>query len=391
MSTPLHCVGALIVDDRGRIFVQRRSPTRRLFANCWDVVGGHLEPGESVMQALHREVAEETGWRVTEVLDIVGEYAYRGDDGQDRIECDFLVRVAGDLDAPCLEAGKHTEFRWLEPAGLDLLDEYKPPSEWLLRELVAGGFDALHHPELAPTAFAGRVAAAVDRAFIDGMVAARGADRERLARHGPGAGRVLVEFRTALAWPDRTVTPEQFAAVVRYRDHDAERRGVAAQAAAGRLAVDGRGGFRATGRGHEFLADLWAVQADGLAGVWRDAALVGRLNRGLARLLAAADRSGGPAWQAMAPAYEPEGAAGTVLLLNRLGTLRYHRADAHAAAWTAAGLTAAGVQALPAGPERDQIEVETDVRAAAPYAALSVDERLGLLADLAALPGQRRD
>jgi 8-oxo-dGTP pyrophosphatase MutT (NUDIX family) len=36
------------VDDDGRIFFQRRSPTRKLFRNSWDIVGGHLEPGESV-------------------------------------------------------------------------------------------------------------------------------------------------------------------------------------------------------------------------------------------------------------------------------------------------------------------------------------------------------
>jgi hypothetical protein len=76
-----------------------------------------------------------------------------------------------------------------------------------------------------------------------------------------------------------------------------------------------------------------------------------------------------------------------VLLLNRLSTLRHHRADAHAAAWTAAGHTASSIAALPAGPERLAIELETDRRAAGPYAALSAEERLAMLADLAALPG----
>ncbi|MEU8295720.1 NUDIX domain-containing protein [Micromonospora sp. NPDC048909] len=56
MSTePLRCAGALIVRDDGRIFFQRRSPERRLFPDCWDVVGGHLEPGDG----LNRRIAEE--------------------------------------------------------------------------------------------------------------------------------------------------------------------------------------------------------------------------------------------------------------------------------------------------------------------------------------------
>jgi hypothetical protein len=69
------------------------------------------------------------------------------------------------------------------------------------------------------------------------------------------------------------------------------------------------------------------------------------------------------------------------------GTLRYHRADAHATAWTAAGHTATSITALPPGPPRATIEAETDRLAAPPYAALTADERLTLLADLAAVPG----
>jgi len=132
---PLRCAGALIIDDEGRIFVQRRSPERKLFPNTWDIVGGHVEPGESVDEALRREVEEETGWRISVVLGPVGEFSYTGDDGQDRVEQDFLVRVDGNLDRPRLEKGKHTEWRWITEADLDLLDE--PTS---IREIVIAGF-----------------------------------------------------------------------------------------------------------------------------------------------------------------------------------------------------------------------------------------------------------
>jgi hypothetical protein len=69
------------------------------------------------------------------------------------------------------------------------------------------------------------------------------------------------------------------------------------------------------------------------------------------------------------------------------GWLRYHRADAHAAAWHAAGLTGAAIQQLPAGPARDAIEAGTNRRASPPYATLTPDERITFLAGLAALPG----
>ncbi|MEV4197410.1 NUDIX domain-containing protein [Micromonospora globbae] len=144
MSTePLRCAGALIVDDEGRLFFQRRSPDRRLFPNCWDVVGGHLEPGEDVEAALRREVTEETGWTLSRLLAPVGEYRYVGDDGLERVESDWLVQVEGDLDRPRLEAGKHTEYRWLAEEDLALLDEHRDVNDGLIRRIAEEAFAAL--------------------------------------------------------------------------------------------------------------------------------------------------------------------------------------------------------------------------------------------------------
>jgi 8-oxo-dGTP diphosphatase len=143
-TEPLRCAAALIVDDEGRIFVQRRSATRRLFPDCWDVVGGHLEPGESYEDALRREVREETGWEVAFVLGSLGETPYLGDDGQPRVEEDFLVRVDGDLSRPRLEAGKHTAFRWIGASDLDGLGLTDREGDRLIRELLVMGFAALH-------------------------------------------------------------------------------------------------------------------------------------------------------------------------------------------------------------------------------------------------------
>jgi hypothetical protein len=155
------------------------------------------------------------------------------------------------------------------------------------------------------------------------------------------------------------------------------------------------GAFSATERGSAFLAEIYQVHAEVTEELWaghddRVLRLVEALGRLLAYALVTVEEDGsGPheAFRAMAPPYEPDGTPPGVLLLNRLGTLRYHRSDAHAAAWTAAGHTAATVQTLPDGPERLAIELETDRRAADPYTVLAPDERLEMLADLAALPG----
>ena len=143
-TEPLRCAGALVVDDEGRIFFQRRSPHRKLFPNSWDIVGGHLDPGETVEDALRREVTEETGWTLSLVLGVIGEYSYTGNDGLDRVETDFLVRVDGDLSRPRLEVGKHTDFRWLAEHEVAVLDESRDINDGLIRRIAEDGFAALH-------------------------------------------------------------------------------------------------------------------------------------------------------------------------------------------------------------------------------------------------------
>jgi 8-oxo-dGTP diphosphatase len=56
------CVGAVVHDGTGRLLLIRRGhdPHR----GCWSLPGGRVEAGESVEQAVEREVLEETGLTV---------------------------------------------------------------------------------------------------------------------------------------------------------------------------------------------------------------------------------------------------------------------------------------------------------------------------------------
>ena len=56
------CVGAVVHDVRGRLLLVRRGHAPS--AGLWSVPGGRMEPGETEVQAVVREVAEETGLRV---------------------------------------------------------------------------------------------------------------------------------------------------------------------------------------------------------------------------------------------------------------------------------------------------------------------------------------
>lgn len=56
------CVGALVHDDEGRLLVVRRG--HEPGAGKWSVPGGRVEPRESDLDAVRREVLEETGLHV---------------------------------------------------------------------------------------------------------------------------------------------------------------------------------------------------------------------------------------------------------------------------------------------------------------------------------------
>jgi ADP-ribose pyrophosphatase YjhB (NUDIX family) len=62
-------VSAIVTDNQGRILLIRRTDN-----DYWSIPGGRVEPGESLPQAVTREVAEETGIQC-EITGLVGIYS----------------------------------------------------------------------------------------------------------------------------------------------------------------------------------------------------------------------------------------------------------------------------------------------------------------------------
>ncbi len=132
-------VGAVIPDAAGRVFVHRRTPDRRLLPGAWDIPGGHVERGESILAALRREIEEETGWRLSRVAADLGHTAW-SDAGHDLLEADYIVGVAGDLAVPRLEAGKHDAWAWIGEADLDMLRVSRRKGDLLLHHILVRAF-----------------------------------------------------------------------------------------------------------------------------------------------------------------------------------------------------------------------------------------------------------
>ena len=229
------------------------------------------------------------------------------------------------------------------------------------------------------------IAPVVDRLrnAVSRAVMARAGELTQAYGVGDGGAIIMAMLRNAL--PNRAVTRGQLGAVLMYMPPAQVDAGVAEAIAAGLLGDDGS--LAATDRGRAFLEALYGMLSDAVAAMWagHDAQVEALLPL-TATVLAAASETGGPAFAVMAPPYEPTDAATSIRLAERLTPLRFHRFDAHVAAWQAEGLAVEEVQALGPGPVRDRIEEETNRRAAAPYAALDPPSRLELLGGLGALP-----
>lgn len=110
---PTVAVGAIVV-DRGRVLVvQRGTPPG---VGLWTVPGGKLEPGETLAQAVAREIREETGL-VVEVGPLACVIERIGDDHHFVI-LDYVARVIGGT----LGAGDDaTQARFVDDAELRAL------------------------------------------------------------------------------------------------------------------------------------------------------------------------------------------------------------------------------------------------------------------------------
>jgi 8-oxo-dGTP diphosphatase len=72
----IHVLVGLIEDEQGRLLVNRRRPGTSM-AGAWEFPGGKLDPGETRLQALRRELAEELGIAVvaaTPMLELTHDY-----------------------------------------------------------------------------------------------------------------------------------------------------------------------------------------------------------------------------------------------------------------------------------------------------------------------------
>ena len=108
-----------------------RSATRRAYPGVWDLPGGHVEPGESTVDALARELREELG------IEAVVEPAalFRIESGDLRLDAHLVPEWSGRITNAAPD--EHDELRFIDVQEFPRLKFAHPQYTSLLTDLVA--------------------------------------------------------------------------------------------------------------------------------------------------------------------------------------------------------------------------------------------------------------
>ncbi|RDI59031.1 NUDIX domain-containing protein [Nocardia pseudobrasiliensis] len=102
-------VGA-IVQHEGRVLLLQR-PSDDFMGGIWELPSGKVEPGETLDQALTREVKEETGLDVVGIGRFLGDFDYRSGSGKNSRQFNFVVEIAS---ATPVMLQEHDLYAWTE-------------------------------------------------------------------------------------------------------------------------------------------------------------------------------------------------------------------------------------------------------------------------------------
>ncbi|WP_411120760.1 NUDIX domain-containing protein [Streptomyces sp. x-19] len=101
-------VAAAVVTDADRVLLVRRNPGD-FMGGMWEVPSGKVEDGETVLEALHRETAEETGLTIETVSGYIGHFDYSNSRGGTTRQFNFAVTVEK---TELIVLTEHDAYQW---------------------------------------------------------------------------------------------------------------------------------------------------------------------------------------------------------------------------------------------------------------------------------------
>jgi isopentenyl-diphosphate delta-isomerase len=141
LDTPLHLAfSCWVFDDDGQVLVTRRSPAKLTWPGVWtNSFCGHPEPGEDLVDAVHRRGWDELGARLADVRSVLPEFRYRAVSASGIVENEvcpvFTARLASSLD-PHPDEVDGVRWTTLDELRERTAAEPGPYSPWMLDQLA---------------------------------------------------------------------------------------------------------------------------------------------------------------------------------------------------------------------------------------------------------------
>jgi len=123
----MNVVNAIVVKDSKILLIKR---SQGLHAEKWAFPGGNIEPGETILEALKRELKEETNLNLKKLIRKIAEYNYKRDN-ENILGSSWLVEAPGSLKIN----SESKEANWFSLEELEDLDTAPGISQEALKAL----------------------------------------------------------------------------------------------------------------------------------------------------------------------------------------------------------------------------------------------------------------
>jgi 8-oxo-dGTP pyrophosphatase MutT (NUDIX family) len=114
-------VKILLGDNNGRYLLLRRSLEKYPeIQGRWDIVGGRIDPGRTLLENLCREVQEETGLELIGQPKLIAAQDILRNNGRHVVRLTYLGRASGDIN---LDMEENDMYQWYSREELMKLDD----------------------------------------------------------------------------------------------------------------------------------------------------------------------------------------------------------------------------------------------------------------------------
>ena len=120
-----------LLERGGKVFIAKRAATKLTWPNRYELIGGHVDPGETLEAALIREIDEEI--HVTVDVDrIIDAFTFESENNF-KVEICYLCHLPSNQE-PRLNSVDHSEAKWINKSEISLFEKEDQETE-VLRKL----------------------------------------------------------------------------------------------------------------------------------------------------------------------------------------------------------------------------------------------------------------